>query len=267
MTKPVRARARSTLAASWPPVGVALLGLLAWSLLARFAYGSQAYLFPSPLEVALAGARNLPLLLAAMAMTLVESVAGYLLAIIVGTTVAGLMSQSPTLRRGFYPYVVLLQTIPTIVVAPIIVLWFGYTIGSVVLISMLLALAPIINNTLTGLLSTSRNLLELFAMHRAGRWRTFRELRLPAALPSILAGLKTSAGLSVIGAIVGEFVIGSVGAHSGLGVQIIFAQGRLDTPLLFAEVIAASMLGLFVFQTVNLLGKRGLRHWHESEGD
>jgi NitT/TauT family transport system permease protein len=147
------------------------------------------------------------------------------------------------------------------------VLWFGYNDLSVIVVSLIISLFPIINNTLLGLRSTSRTLVELFAMHHTSRIISFWKLRLPGALPSMMAGLKISAGLSVIGAIIGEFIIGSGNSQGGLGVQIIFAQGRMYTALLFAEVICATLLGFVFFSAVSLLGHFLLRNWHESAAD
>ena len=130
--------------------------------------------------------------------------------------------------------------------------------------SQLKSLFPILNNTLLGLSSADRNQLDLFRMHKAGRVTEFVKLRLPGALPHIFAGLRISAGLSVIGAIVGEFIIGSGGEQGGLGVKVIFAQIRLQTNLLFAEVLAATLLGFAFFMIVSWTGNRLLRDWHES---
>jgi NitT/TauT family transport system permease protein len=204
-------------------------------------------------------------LLIASLVTLKEAASGYLLASVVGVALAAVLSQSRLLERSIYPYAVLLQTVPVVAIAPLIVLWFGYNELSVVVISFIMALFPIVNNTLLGLRSTPRVLVELFTLHNGSRVTAFWKLRLPNALPSIFAGLRISAGLSVIGAIVGEFIIGSGNAQGGLGVQIVFAQGRMYTALLFAEVIAATLLGFLFFLGVSSLGHKFLKHWHESE--
>lgn len=247
-----------------PAPAVALLLIGAWHVLSITLYQGKGYLLPAPREVAAAAAANAALLAAASLTTLREALLGYALAALGGIVLAAAMSQSRLLERCLYPYAVLLQTVPVVAVAPLIVLWCGYNERSVVLIALIMALFPIVNNTLLGLRSTSRNLLELFALHRASRWTTFIQLRLPAALPHTLAGLRISAGLSVIGAIVGEFIIGSGNAEGGLGVQIVFAQGRMDTALLFAEVIAATLLGFLLLLAVSGAGRVLLRSWHES---
>lgn len=258
-------RLRDSALAALPVLAVALLGIAAWWLLSATVYAGKGYLLPGPQEVAAAVAENAGTLLLATLATLKEATLGYLLAIVCGIALAALLSQSRLLERSIYPYAVLLQTVPVVAIAPLIVLWFGYNELSVVIISFIMSLFPIVNNTLLGLRSTSRTLVELFALHSKSRVTTFWKLRLPSALPSIMAGLRISAGLSVIGAIVGEFIIGSGNAQGGLGVQIVFAQGRMYTALLFAEVIAATLLGFLFFLVVSAIGRQLLQHWHESE--
>lgn len=252
------------LAAIAPVAVVALVVIGAWAILAATIYRGKAYLLPGPHDVAAAMVENVDVIVAATLVTLKEAFFGYAASIVIGISVAAVLSQSRLLERSIYPYAVLLQTVPVVAVAPLIVLWFGYNDQAVIVISLIISLFPIINNTLLGLRSTSRNLVELFAMHRTSRIVTFLKLRFPGALPSIIAGLRISAGLSVIGAIVGEFIIGSGNSQGGLGVQIIFAQGRMYTALLFAEVISATVLGFLFFSLVSALGTALLRHWHES---
>ncbi len=248
----------------WPVVMVAVLGIACWYLLTATVYQGKGYLVPSPLEVAKAVGENAGVLIAATLTTLKEATIGYLLAIVGGILLAALLSQSRLLERSIYPYAVLLQTVPVVAIAPLIVLWFGYNELSVIIISLIMSLFPILNNTLLGLNSTSRNLTELFSLHNTSRLTAFWKLHLPGALPQIFAGLRISAGLSVIGAIVGEFIIGSGNSQGGLGVQIVFAQGRMYTALLFAEVIAATLLGFLFFIIVSAIGRALLRNWHES---
>lgn len=257
-------RVATLLHEGWPVVLVAVIAIAGWYLLTATVYAGKGYLVPSPQEVAAAVAENAGVLLVATLTTLKEATFGYLLAIIGGISLAAVLSQSKLLERSIYPYAVLLQTVPVVAVAPLIVLWFGYNDLSVVIISLIMSLFPIVNNTLLGLRSTSRNLTELFALHNRSRVTAFWKLQLPGALPHIIGGLRISAGLSVIGAIVGEFIIGSGNAQGGLGVQIVFAQGRMYTALLFAEVIAATLLGFFFFMIVSVIGNRLLKNWHES---
>ncbi|SVB39270.1 uncharacterized protein METZ01_LOCUS192124 [marine metagenome] len=220
---------------------------------------------PNPLEVAQAFVSDFELIVGGLWITFQEALYGYLLAISIGITSAAIMSQSKILERSFYPYAILLQTLPAVAVAPLIVLWFGFDMLSVVVISLIISLFPIINNTLLGLKSTSINLVELFQMHNSSRFINFFKLRLPAAIPNVIAGLRISAGLSVIGAIVGEFIIGSGSEGGGLGVMIIYAQGDLETALVMALILTATLLGFVFFMSVTTLGHQLLKHWHESE--
>lgn len=248
----------------WRPLIVFVLFIGVWALLANTIYQDQGYLLPSPRAVMAAGLENAGELWSATYITFLESAAGFGAAIAVGMSAAILMSQAKWLERSLYPYAVMLQTVPVVAVAPVIVLWFGYNQRSVIVVAFMIAVFPIINNTLLGLLSADRNHVDLFRLHRAGRLSQFMKLRLPGALPNIFAGLRVSAGLSVVGAIVGEFIIGSGGSEGGLGVKVIFAQSRLDSDMLFAEVIAATALGLAFFIAVSYLGALLLHNWHES---
>lgn len=247
-----------------PPLLVFVLFIGVWSLLSVTVYSDRHYLLPTPWDVLSSGWESRSELLTATRITFVEAAAGFGVAIVVGMSFAILMSQAKVLERSLYPYAVMLQTVPIVAVAPVIVLWFGYNQRSVIVVAFMIAVFPILNNTLLGLLSTDRNHLDLFRLHEASRVSQFLKLRLPNALPNIFAGLRVSAGLAVVGAIVGEFIIGSGGSEGGLGVKVIFAQGRLDTNLLFAEVAAATMLGFLFFVLVSYVGNLLLRSWHES---
>ena len=246
-----------------PPILVLILFLLIWSVAAKIY--DMDFLLPGPFKVAEAFVTDIDMVFTGAWITFQEAHYGYLLAIVIGITSAAIMSQSKILERSFYPYAILLQTVPVVAVAPLIVLWFGFEMRSVIIISLIISLFPIINNTLLGLKSTSINLVELFQMHNESRFVSFFKLRLPAAIPNIIAGLRISAGLSIIGAIVGEFIIGSGSEDGGLGVQIIYAQAELETPLVMALILSATFLGFAFFMTVTALGHQLLKHWHESE--
>ena len=246
-----------------PPILVLIVFLFTWSLGASLY--NMPFLLPNPLEVARAFVTDFDMIVGGLWITFQEALYGYLLAISIGISSAAVMSQSKILERSFYPYAILLQTLPAVAVAPLIVLWFGFDMQSVVVISLIISLFPIINNTLLGLKSTSINLVELFQMHNSSRFINFFKLRLPAAIPHIIAGLRISAGLSVIGAIVGEFIIGSGSEGGGLGVMVIYAQADLQTALVIALIFTATFLGFAFFMSVTSLGHYLLKHWHESE--
>ena len=246
-----------------PPILVLVIFLIVWSIAAHLY--NMPFLLPNPLEVAQAFVADIDMVIGGLWITFQEALYGYLLAISIGITFAAIMSQSKLLERSFYPYAILLQTLPAVAVAPLIVLWFGFEMKSVIIISLIISLFPIINNTLLGLKSTSINLVELFQMHNQSRFVNFFKLRLPAATPHIIAGLRISAGLSVIGAIVGEFIIGSGSEGGGLGVMIMYAQASMETPLVMALILTATALGFAFFMSVTTLGYYLLHNWHESE--
>ena len=246
-----------------PPILVLVLFLAIWSIGARIY--NMAFLLPGPMLVAEAFVADIDMVIEGARITLQEALIGYLLAITLGIIVATTMSLSKMLERSLYPYAILLQTVPVVAVAPLIVLWFGFEMKSVIIISLIISLFPIINNTLLGLKSTSINLVELFDMHKASKFVSFFKLRFPAAIPNIIAGMRISAGLSVIGAIVGEFIIGSGSMGGGLGVQIIYAQAELETALVMALILTATILGFAFFSVVSGIGYYLMHKWHESE--
>src|SRR5262249_40925223 len=160
----------------------------------------------------------------------------------------------------FYPYAVFFQTVPVIAIAPLLVIWFGYGLPTVVASSFICGIFPVIASTLVGLQSTDPALLDLFRLYRATRTEALRKLKLPFALPAILTGARISAGLSVIGAIVGEFIGGG-----GLGGIVDEARTQQRVDRVFAAVLLASLLGLVFFGAIHGLSHFLLRKWHASE--
>jgi NitT/TauT family transport system permease protein len=246
-----------------PPVLILVLFLGGWHLGAMMY--DMAFLLPTPSAVAQQWLADFDIIMTGLRITFTAAFTGYIIAAVLGIAVATIMSLSKILERSLYPYAILLQTVPVVAVAPLIVLWFGFEINSIIIISVIIALFPIINNTLLGLKSTNTTLVEMFNYHNTNKFTTFVKLRFPAAIPNIIAGLKISAGLSVIGAIVGEFIIGSGSMAGGLGVQIIYAQANLETALVMALILTATMLGFAFFITVSTIGWYLMRKWHESE--
>ena len=181
-----------------------------------------------------------------------EIVLGYAAAVIGGVLMALAIFAWPIAYRTFYPLLVLFQGLPKIALAPLMVIWVGYGISSKVLMAFLFAFFPVVISTLGGLAGTPENLVEHFRAIKASRWTTFRRLQLPAALPSIMDGCKTAMPLAVIGAIVGEFV----GSQSGLGYLILEANAQARTDLLFAALVAISILAGLLYWIVELAANR-----------
>ena len=246
-----------------PPL-VALAVLLAlWEGLTR-ALDAPVWLLPSPSAIAVAGARDAGYLLGASLTTGRAALVGFALSAGVGVLLALVLSSSRLLERALYPYTLFLQTVPIVAIAPLLVIWFGPGGRAVAVSSFIVSLFPVIANTLTGLRSVEPAWRDLFRLYGAGRLATMWRLELPAALPHLFTGLRIASGLAVIGAIVGEFVAGFSEDAAGLGIVVLAAYRQLRTDLLFAAVLAASVLGLALFGAVSLVGSRLLRRWHPS---
>jgi NitT/TauT family transport system permease protein len=214
-----------------------------------------AFLVPPPSAV-LSVAWNERAALAASLLTTAEGAAlGFLLSASLGTLLGLLFSLSRWLERGLYPYALFLQTVPIVAVAPLLVLWFGPGLRAVAVSAFIVSVFPIIANTLAGLRSVDPRLADLFRLYGAKLPDTVLKLRLPSAVPSMATGFKVASGLSVIGAIVGEFVAGFSEGNAGLGITVLSAYRQLRTDLLFAAVILASLLGLSLFALVSGLSR------------
>jgi NitT/TauT family transport system permease protein len=199
-------------------------------------------------------------LFAALWKTSQAALAGFALSTVAGIAAAVFLSSSKTIQRAFYPYAVFFQTVPVIAIAPLLVIWFGYGIRTVIASAFVVSIFPVIANTLTGILSTDPALRDLFQLYGASPLRTLFQLRFPAALPQILTGLRIAGGLAVIGAIVGEFIGGQ-----GLGSVVDVARTQQRVDKVFAAVLLASVLGLALFGLVNAVSWLTLRRWHASE--
>jgi NitT/TauT family transport system permease protein len=247
-----------------PPV-LALVALLAgWEILSRL-LGIPAFVLPPPSAIAAAGvARAGPITSAAFS-TGRAALTGFALSAILGVLAAVVLASSRVLERALYPYTVFLQTVPIVAIAPVLVIWFGAGFRAITVSALIVSVFPVIANTLAGLRSVDPALRDLFRLYGAGRAATLIKLELPAAVPSIVTGLRVAGGLSVIGTIVGEFVAGYAEEGAGLGIMVMEANRQFRTDLLFAAVLSASLLGLLIFGAVNLAGWLLLRRWHPSE--
>jgi NitT/TauT family transport system permease protein len=220
----------------------------------------RPYLAPAPSAVLRAMIDGRAEFAQALLSTSAGSLAGFAMSALTGIAIAVLLSSARSVQRAFYPYAIFFQTVPLIAIAPLLVIWFGFGIQTVIASAFVASVFPVIANTLSGILSTDPPLRDLFQLYGASPLVTLFKLRLPAALPQVFTGLRVSAGLAVIGAIVGEFIAGG-----GLGsvVDIARTQQRIDK--VFAAVLLASLLGLGLFGLINLLSYLMLRRWHASE--
>jgi NitT/TauT family transport system permease protein len=247
-----------------PSVFVLIVFIGGWEVIIRL-LDIKAYLLPKPSDIVGVMNDRWSNLLTSISTTILESILGFGISVILGVGAAIVLALSKTVEKSIYPYAIILQTIPIVAVAPIIVIWFGAGLQAVVIIVFLISFFPILSNTVIGLNSTDQNMKNLFYLYNASRMQTMWRLRVPAAMPFILAGLKISCSLSVIGAIVGEYIAGVGGGKGGLGYAITVAAARLDTPYLFASGLSASVLGILFFLMINALSKKLLSSWHESE--
>ncbi|MDY7226779.1 ABC transporter permease [Hyalangium rubrum] len=256
----------SLLRAAVPPLVALVLLLALWEGSVRV-LEVPAWLLPPPSAIGVAGAKEASSILGAAVTTGRSALVGFGLSVGVGVLVAILLASSRMLERALYPYTLFLQTVPIVAIAPLLVLWFGPGPRAVAVSSFIVSVFPVIANTLTGLRSVEPALRDMFRLYGARRLATLWKLELPASLPHLVTGLRIASGLSVIGAIVGEFVAGFSEGAAGLGILVMSAYRQLRTDLLFAAVLAASGLGLVLFGAVSLTGARLLRRWHPSASE
>jgi NitT/TauT family transport system permease protein len=244
------------------PLAVLAAGLLGWDLVVRI-NGIPPYLLPGPGLVLQTLVADWPLLWSSLMATLATTFEGLALAVIGGIGLAVLFNQSRLIEHSLYPYAVILQVTPVVAIAPLLLIYLPQQ-AAVLACAWIVAFFPVLANTTLGLNSVDHNLADLFRLYGASRWQVLWELKLPAALPSMLAGLKIAGGLSLIGAVVAEIAAGSAGAGSGLAYRIAESGYRLNIPRMFAALLLLSIAGIAIFLLLSLLTQSLLRRWHES---
>ncbi|WP_414472070.1 ABC transporter permease [Microvirga sp. M2] len=255
------------------PLAVFVAFIAAWEISVRVA-AVPPYILPAPSLIASTLKADWPLLSASLLVTLKTTLAALVLAVVGGVALAVALSLSRIVEYSLYPFAVVLQVTPVIAIAPLLLIYMPQDLA-VLVCAWLVAFFPVLSNTMLGLQSVDRNLLELFELYgvpaRPSRRARIRSrlkalwyLRRPAALPAFLAGLRIAGGLSLIGAVVAEMAAGSAGAGSGLAYRIIESQYRLNIPRLFAALVLLAALGVALFLVLSVLSRFLLRHWHES---
>lgn len=251
-----------------PPILLGLLIIGLWYFVSYVVLDEQRrFLLRPPHQVWLVGFANwanFSEILGGLWSSTKVAIIGLVLAITIGVTLATLMSQSHLIEQAIFPYAVTLQAIPILAIVPLIGFWLGFGISARVTVCIIIALFPIIVNTLFGLLSAPRGLHDLLTLQRVGRLTRLRKLMFPAALPAIFAGLRISAGLSVIGAIVGDFFFGR--GDPGIGQLLQRYANRLMGEELLAAIIMSSLLGVVVFQLFGWIQEKAIGRWHEERG-
>jgi NitT/TauT family transport system permease protein len=248
------------------PLLVLVLVLAVWLFISYVLLEPRRrFLMPPPQDVILNGLlnpHNIGEILGGLWQTAQVAFVGLAVAIFTGTLIAVAMIQARWIEWSIYPWAVVLQTIPILAIVPLIGFWFQFGFSSRVLVCVLISLFPIVTSTLFGLKSTDRLQHDLFTLQRATRWQRLSKLQLPGALPAMLSGWRIAAGLSVVGAIVGDFFFRQ--GEPGIGRLIDDYRARLQSEQLFAAVMLSSLLGLLVFWGFGLLGRVLVGSWHES---
>ena len=245
------------------PLAIGLLALAIWEVVVRLNHIPH-YILPGPLLVLQSLIEDWGTLWPSLLITLQITFMALAVAIVGGVGLAILFTTSKWIELSFFPFAVILQVTPIIAIAPLILIYVDNTYAALLICAWIVAFFPILANTTLGLNSADHNLVDLFQLYGASRWQTLVHLRLPAAMPYFLGGLKIAGGLSLIGAIVAEFAAGTAGTGSGLAYRILEAGYRLNIPRMFAAVFLISLTGILIFLAFSLLAHLILRKWHES---
>jgi NitT/TauT family transport system permease protein len=226
----------------------------------------QRFMLPPPHQVLTVGFltwSNFTPLMSALKLTAEVTFIGLAISIAAGVSTAMLMSQAKWVETALYPWAVVLQTIPILALTPFLSFFFGFALTSRIIVAVIIAFFPIVSNTLFGLQSADRGMHDLFTLHKASRWTRLWKLQFPAALPAMFAGFRVSAGLAVIGAIVGEFFFKQ--GQPGLGTNMSVYTSLLEGDQLWASVLTASALGIAVFVFFGWLSRRVVGRWYQPE--
>jgi NitT/TauT family transport system permease protein len=244
------------------PIIVVGVVVLIWHLAVRL-FAIPPYVLPGPGLVVATLCADAGLLWQSLLVTLTITVQGFLLAAVGGIALAIAFNQWRLIEHAFYPYAVILQVTPIVAVAPLLLIYLPQPLA-VLACAWIVAFFPVLANTTLGLNSVDHNLVALFDLYKASRWQVLWNLKLPAALPQMLAGLRIAGGLSLIGAVVAEIAAGSAGAGSGLAYRIAESGYRLNIPRMFAALLLLSLAGVAIFFALSALSHLALRRWHES---
>lgn len=250
---------RERLRRALPPAMVGIAALAVWEAVVRF-YAIPPYILPAPSLVLATLIADRAILFPALIVTLGTTLEALALAVIGGVALAVLFAQSKWIERAFLPVAVILQVTPIIAIAPLLLIYLDAS-SAVLVCAFLVAFFPILSNTALGLASVDRNLVDLFALYRASRWRMLLLLRAPSALPWFLGGLRIGGGLALIGAIAAELAAGAAGKGAGLAFRIVEAGYRLNIPRMFAALVLTSVAGIAIYAGLAALSSYLLGRW------
>ncbi|MGN7132485.1 ABC transporter permease [Rhodococcoides corynebacterioides] len=249
---------RNTWSGLWRPLALVAVLVAAWWAVTSSELVAP-YILPSPGDTWSTMVDNASYLAGHTWVTTYETIAGFLIASVIGVAIAVVMIYSSSIEKTMYPLILFAQVIPKIAIAPLFVVWLGFGPSPKILVAVLMAFFPIAIASMAGLRSVDPEILELTSTMGASKWKTFMKVRFPASLPQLMSGLKIAATLAVTGAVVGEFV----GANEGLGYVILQANGNIDTAMLFAALIIMSLLGIILFLIIEI-AEKFLIPWHAS---
>lgn len=236
------------------PLAVGIMFLLLWQGVCYF-WHIPPYLMPAPSDIARSLFSNIDTLCHALYSTLTVTLAALCVSVVLGVLVAFVLVQHPLIERSLMPYVVLMQVTPVVALAPLIIILVKTTLLALVICATLIAIFPIISNTLQGLKSVDPGLEAFFRMHKASRLKTLLRLQIPSALPMFMAGLQIFSGLALVGAVVAEFVAGTGGNSAGLAYEILQAGFQMDIPRMFAALFMITLTGLALYMATSSIRK------------
>ncbi len=247
------------------PIAAGVGFLAAWEGIVR-GYKVSKFILPPPSAIFSTMITEHVDLLIALRYTATVTIGAFVAAVVSGIIFGVLLTQNRRVERTFWPYAVTMQVTPVVAIAPLVIIWVGLDRVwlSMLILAWMVAFFPMLSNTAIGMKSADHGLRNVFELYESSRWKRFRYLQLPSALPYILAGARISSGLSVIGAVVAEFVAGSGGSR-GLAFMIVESGTLLNIPRMFAALVMLSIFGMSIWYVTATVQRLLLRRWHESE--
>lgn len=247
----------------WLPSAAIALGILAaWEIAVR-ALDVQKWLLPAPSDIALSLYADAPLLWRHTLATMLEIAVGFSLALACGVALAVAIGMSRTLERAVYPFVIASQTIPIIVIAPMLLIWVGYGLAPKVIVVALISFFPIVVNMVDGLKSVDRDMVDLMRTMGANRWQIFAKALVPSSLPYLFSGVRVAVAVSVIGAVIGEWV----GSSEGLGYLMLRSKPQFLTERVFAAIAILSAIGVGLFALAGIIERLSIPWWRATRGE
>ena len=238
-----------------------LLFLICWQL-ADYLFEIKRLILPNPLEIIQESWKKADDLLNATLVTGVAALSGFAISICLGVSLALLFSTSKLAKQSIYPYMILLQTVPIVAIAPLVIIWFGSGLSSIIVIVTVISVFPIVTNVTTGLTTVDPCLTELLQLYQASRPEILFKLKLPNAVPYLLTGARISSGLTIVGAVIGEYTAGIYDPNNrGLGYFIFMSNDNHQVEVLYASILLSTFLGIFMLGVTTLIGRTLLSRW------